>query len=209
VLRFHGPAAALNETLLPALHDWSGRLRTTGLLRDFALTSYWPETWRYGGARCLAAAEEFFCCDSRLCAQVLTAAPAAMLPEQLAVPGVGRILAGVLGADAAATLPGLRLSGEERRLYDRLRPAIRAAGEPGWPSGTVRLRGAEGQSAGEDWCEALSAYRDLLSADGQDPRPVASSLVHMHCNRMAGPQRSVERVAVALARDLLMARSTR
>jgi len=209
VFRFHGPATALNETLLPALHDWSGRLRAAGLLRDFSLTSYWPEAWRYGGTRCMAAAEEFFCVDSRLCAQVLATAPGSTRPEQMAVPGVRRILSEFLISRTVADIPGPRLSGADKEIFNDLRPAVRAAGEGGWPPDAARRRDAEGQPvSGGDWCEVLASYRDLVEAQGRDLMPIASSLVHMHCNRLAGPGRSVERVTVALARDLMLARST-
>ena len=203
-LRFHGPAGGLNQALLPALHDWSGRLRAAGLLRDFSLLSYWPERWRYGDGACLAAAERFFHCDSRLSLELLSLellGPGAAAPERLAAPGVRHILAAMLGSRRAVReLPRPRLSAPERR---RLAGLDR---ERDQPPVTVRPHGQGTRSAWPEWHVALAAYRSRLGDAGRDPVAVAWSLVHMHCNRLAGPSRATERIAVALARDLAATR---
>ncbi len=218
-LRFHGQADGLNRALLPALHAWTGRLRAAGLLREFSLLSYWPERHRYGDGACLAAAERFFHCDSRLSLGLLGSGGAA--PEQLAAPGVLRILAVMLGSRRAVrALPRPRLSAPERRRRAGLAP------EHGWldhghpdhghlqhgrperdqPPVTVYPHGQGARSAWPEWHVALAAYRSQLDDAGRDPVPVAWSLVHMHCNRLAGPSRATERIAVALARDLAATR---
>jgi len=203
-LRFHGQADGLNQALLPALHAWTGRLRATGLLREFSLLSYWPERHRYGEGACLAAAERFFHCDSRLSLELLGSGRAA--PEQLAAPGVLHILTVMLGSRRAVReLPRPRLSAPERRRLAGLDP------EPGRPERdqppvTVYPHGQGARSAWPGWHAALAAYRSRLDDAGTDPIPVAWSLVHMHCNRLAGPGRATERIAVALARDLAATR---
>ncbi|QMU73262.1 lantibiotic dehydratase [Streptacidiphilus sp. P02-A3a] len=205
-LRFHGRPERLHPVLLPALHGWAEALRSAGLIRDLTLTAYRPERARYGGGGCLAAAERFFGADSRLALDLLATARD---PRQAVVPGVLRLLTVLLGSEqAVAELPEPRLDTAERRAFARLRPVLRGqAGDAGWPPATVTSHGRGAQSAAHDWLTALSAYRSRLRVAGAEPGPVARSLVHLHCNRLAGPDRSVERVAVALARDLALTRS--
>jgi thiopeptide-type bacteriocin biosynthesis protein len=208
-LRFHGPAGRLDQVLLPALHAWSGRLRAAGLLRDFSLLSYWPERHRYGDGACLAAAERFFHRDSRLSLELLGRGGVA--PERRAAPGVLRILTVMLGSRRAVrALPRPRLSAAERRRLAALNPGSGAPDDAGQerdqPPGTVHPHGQGAGSAWPEWHAALAAYRSRLDDAGKDPVAVAWSLVHMHCNRLAGPSRATERIAVALARDLAATR---
>lgn len=205
-VRFHGPAGGLHQVLLPALHGWGVRLRDAALALDFSLTTYWPEQWRYGGASCMEAAERFFHCDSMLCLDTLARSSARR--ELLAAPGVLGILTGLLDMRPADRWPRPRLSAAERRLFTQLRADLRscADGTGGWPLVTALPPGQRARSLA-GWHAALGAYRPLLSDAGQDRARIAWSLVHMHCNRLAGPSRAAERMAVALARDLAMARS--
>jgi lantibiotic biosynthesis protein len=213
-LRFHGHAGGLNQALLPALHAWTGRLRAAGLLREFSLLSYWPERHRYGGGACMAAAERFFHCDSRLSLELL--GPGAAAPERLAAPGVLHILTVMLGSRRAVReLPRPRLSAPERRRLAGLGPdhgrpdhgrPEHGRPERDQPPVTVDSHGQGARSAWPEWHVALAAYRSRLGDAGKDPVPVAWSLVHMHCNRLAGPSRATERIAVALARDLAATR---
>ena len=194
-LRFHGPASRLNHALLPALHAWSGRLRAAGLVRDFSLLSYRPERQRYGDGACLAAAERFFHADSRLSLELLGREAAA--PERLAAPGVLDILAVMLGSrHEVRALPRPPLSAAQRRRLT----AVSSLRDQ--PPVTVHPHGQGAGSAWPEWHLALGAYRSRLSDAGRDPVAVARSLVHMHCNRIAGPSRATERIAVALAHDL-------
>jgi thiopeptide-type bacteriocin biosynthesis protein len=201
VVRFHGPAAALHETLLPALHAWGGRLRGEGLIRDFGLASYRPEVWRYGGGDHIEAAEHVFHRDSLHCLDTL-ASRGQGRAEERAARGALHILTVMLGSRrAVAELRPPRLTAVEREVFARLRPALRSrlAEESDRPPATAYGRGA--RSAWQHWHAALTAYRSRLIDAARDPAPIAWSLVHMHGNRLAGPSRSVERIAVALARD--------
>jgi thiopeptide-type bacteriocin biosynthesis protein len=207
-LRFHGQASGLNQALLPALHAWTGRLRAAGMLREFSLLSYWPERHRYGGGACLAAAERFFHCDSQLSLGLLGPGAA---PERLAAPGVLHILTVMLGSRRAVReLPRLRLSAPERRRLADLGPEHggpeHGGPERDQPPVAVYPHGQGARSAWPEWHAALAAYRSRLGDAGRDPVPVGWSLVHMHCNRLAGPSRATERVSVALARDLAATR---
>jgi thiopeptide-type bacteriocin biosynthesis protein len=203
-LRFHGRPASLTTLLLPALHDVGARWRHDGLIREFVLAPYHPETARYGGSACIDAAEEVFHRDSLLVLELLASMTGDADPARLAVEGAHDLLVGLLGSqDAVARLPEPRLSAAERRLFTRLRPAQRER-----PPAPVEIHGrGAARSVRADRYAAVLAYRSMLLARGEDAGPVARSLVHMHCNRLAGPDRSVERIAVALARDLARSRA--
>ncbi|WP_377268750.1 thiopeptide-type bacteriocin biosynthesis protein [Peterkaempfera sp. SMS 1(5)a] len=210
-LRFHGRPQSLHGTVLPALHTWSGCLRDAGLVDEFTLTGYRPELRRYGGRDALEAAEQVFHRDSRLVLALLASKPAATHVEWLAAAGALHLLAVMLGsADAVGDLPEPRLSAGERRLFTRLRTPLRMqlAAEHGRPPETVTSHGRGAQRAWQSWHAALTSYRSHLLDCGQDPATIGWSLVHMHCNRLVGPDRVVERVAVALARDSALTRST-
>ncbi|MGW1022899.1 lantibiotic dehydratase [Streptomyces sp. NPDC002577] len=202
-LRFHGRPASLTTLLLPVLHDVSTQLRHDGLIRDFVLAPYRPEEARYGGSACMAAAEEVFHRDSLLVLERLASMTGTADPAGVAAAGAHDLLAGLLGSqDAVARLPAPRLSAAERRRFTRLRPAQR-----GQPPAPVETHDRGAHSARADWHAAVLAYRSRLLANGEETEPVARSLVHMHCNRLAGPDRSVERIAVTLARDLARSRA--
>jgi thiopeptide-type bacteriocin biosynthesis protein len=202
-LRFHGRPASLTTLLLPALHDVGARWRHDGLIREFVLAPYHPETARYGGSACIDAAEEVFHRDSLLVLELLASMTGDADPARLAVDGAHDLLVGLLGSqDAVARLPEPRLFAAERRLFTRLRPAQRER-----PPAPVEIHGRGARSVRADRYAAVLAYRSMLLARGEDAEPVARSLVHMHCNRLAGPDRSVERIAVALARDLARSRA--
>jgi hypothetical protein len=224
VLRYHGPPRGLHAVLLPALHAWGGRLRAAGLIREFSLASYWPEVWRYGGEGCMEAAERVFHVDSRLCLESLAAMPGTARVEMLAAFGVQHILTALLDPERlVGELPEPRLSTAERRLFAQLRPMVRdhppagdgcrgAGGGCGGAGGGCGgagggCGGAGGGRLWPDWHTALAEYRSRLAGAARDRAPVAWSLVHMHCNRLAGLSRSAERVAVALACDLAVTRS--
>jgi len=191
VLRYHGPSHGLNATLLPAVHSWGTRLVETGLIRQFSLTGYAPEVSRYGGEGCMEAVERFFHLDSRRCLATLASMPVPPIrAEVTAAPALLDILVVLLGPErVVAELPEPRLAKPERRLFARLRPIVRdRTAKHDWP----------------DWHAALSEYRSRLdgAVRASDRVPVALSVAHMHCNRLAGLSRPAERVVVALARDL-------
>jgi thiopeptide-type bacteriocin biosynthesis protein len=210
-LRFHGRPQRLNAILLPALSEWFTRLRDAGLVHDMTVESYRPELTRYGGGACMQAAEEVFHRDARLVLELLAATPATQEAEATAAVAVLSLLTAMLGSqDVVGRLPEPRLTAAERRAFVRLRPAVRQCtpADDGRPPEAVVAHGRGAQSAWQDWHGALTAYRARLLGCGEDPQPVAWSLVHMFCNRLAGPDRPVERIAVALARDSALTGST-
>ncbi|MFF8386990.1 lantibiotic dehydratase [Streptomyces kanasensis] len=199
------------------------RLREGGLIRQFALAAYEPETARYGGPEALAAAEHVFCLDSRLALAQLTALGTGRCPvprTRLIVANHALLLESLGSWDwlrwAAAAFP---------RSNDGTvtRPDVHEAMRLIRPGGTAALleRALGLGRLRQEWQESgtvarlgdrLQALRD--GAAGTRRRDVAVlSLLHMQHNRLVGGDVAAERTACALlghvARAHLDSRGTR
>ncbi len=193
-VRFHGEAADLGGRLLPALSQLIHGLIGDRLASGLALEPYDPEIERYGGtAETMQAAEQVFMADSRLVLDVLASAPAGdrrIVVAALSAAAIARAVAD----GAPAVLSGRHLDRATRRRMDVLRPATRAAAAQPAPH-AVLWKARQ---------EALAAYRAVL--DPGRRIQCASSLVHMHINRLLGGTAD-EPLVRALAADLLFART--
>ncbi len=202
-LRLHGEPALLNGVVLPRLHDLAGELARAGLARGLRLDSYAPETERYGGSALLAAAEEVFHADSLL------------VLERLAAPADDRVLSAAhdvahlvrsfhhgYGGDwrhwLTATYP-------KRERHHKAFAARRAAAL------ALITRDGLPDPAGEPYREAPRRFGRLVREAEERgnlsvaPDAVLASLVHMHCNRRLGVDRTAEAQALAVARGAVQA----
>ncbi len=198
-IRFHGDPAALSRKVLPALSAWCADLITQRLASGLVIEPYDPETERYGGPDAIVAAEDVFDADSRLVLAVLAASPGTGTRLVIAALSAAAIARTVAGADPAA-LAGRNLDRPARRRLCALRPAARSAAGTG--SAVI-------PAIGPAWARrdsALAGYRDALPPARR--ADCASSLIHMHANRLLGESDS-ERLARALAADLLARETAR
>ncbi|HEX5494126.1 MAG TPA: lantibiotic dehydratase [Mycobacteriales bacterium] len=191
-VRFHGEPVVLGGQLLPVLRQACARLMAEGLSGGFAVEPYDREIERYGGHEAIEAAEMIFHHDSELAAAIL--APTADAEERIALTAVSaaEIARIVADSDRRALAP-YRLERGDRRIQARVRPHCRALDDAAPPHHELWKARAS----------ALRIYRCLLPL----PRRVdcASSLIHMHANRMLGDNHQ-ERIARALAADLIARR---
>ncbi|TYB40793.1 lantibiotic dehydratase [Actinomadura chibensis] len=184
--------------------SWAQRLRRSALLRDVQITTYYPETGRWGNGLLMAAAEEVFSADSRavtaqlgegteLHSQTLSAAQ--FLAMAIAFKGTAEL--GVswatqyVAVDASEPIP-----------RDLLNEAVRLA-DP--TNDWISLRSLSGGQAIVDaWRlrdQALASYGDLLSgSESTDSDAVLASLLHAHHMRAIGPDSASERICLRLAR---------
>jgi thiopeptide-type bacteriocin biosynthesis protein len=190
--RFHGQPAALAAGLLPALAAWSAGTVSRRLSGGFSVEPYEQETERYGGPEAISAAEHVFAADSRL---ALTAMTAARDPgPRLAIAALSAAsIAAALADGNPAALGGTHVDRDVRRRLAELRPQVRDAWRD--PSAGPRASSAWGQRQA-----ALLAYRDVLKPGLR--AGCASSVIHMHANRLLGDN-ALEPGARALAADLL------
>ncbi|SDU17696.1 lantibiotic dehydratase [Jiangella alkaliphila] len=201
-VRFHGPADGLAATLLPAWHDVAIQLRADGLVGDWRIVPYNREVERYGGPALFADVEKLFHADSEAIVHTLRA-------EQ---PGLhGSAVLAVSAAELASHLDpdGVHsqwLSNLHGHPDTALRPEVRA----------LVAGGDLGARLGREADSAWARRREMASAVGQrvrtveeidgcwsSPERIYESIVHLHCNRMAGIAPEIEHQALRLAHDAL------
>ncbi|MBV9011592.1 MAG: lantibiotic dehydratase [Pseudonocardiales bacterium] len=192
-VRFHGDPATLGSKVLPTLSAWCSDLIAQRLVNGFTVEPYDQEIERYGGHKAIGAAERVFDADSRLVLAALTALPDTDHRFVVAALSAATIARAVADCDLAA-LDGRKVDRAARRRMSELRPLVRTAAETGSTAiSPIRPAWIDRDSALVDHRERL---RDSRRAD------CASSLIHMHTNRLLGDLDS-ERIARALAADIL------
>jgi thiopeptide-type bacteriocin biosynthesis protein len=162
--------------------EWARRLHEAGLLADFTLGTYRPETGRYGARSAMAAAEATFAADSAFAvAQLRTAAHV----EAATAAGMISLAAAFCGE---ATNPWL----------------VGHLNHGGGPSLDRNLLAQAGQSPAispellHRRYSAAAAYRELL--DDANADIVLADLLHLHHARMIGTDTDSERRCLRLAR---------
>ncbi|MCQ4203495.1 lantibiotic dehydratase [Streptomyces coelicoflavus] len=189
---------------LRALSDWTKRLTEERLASQLVLDGYRPETGRYGTGAAMEAAEDVFVADSLVARCALTDVPA-LERETVCALNMVDMAEGFLGTDEGrawtartpARAPG-RAPGRTptpvtvrpdvtRQTVDRMKsdPLLNA---------TPRLARAIAQRRA-----ALGAYRS--QTDASRLAPALESLLHMHHNRLIGPDRNSEAASRHAARQ--------
>ncbi len=168
------PAAFANATRDLALV--AEQLHEEGVLSDYSLHTYRPET-RHGTGATLSAAEAVFAADSRAALKHLHAAD-----RQAAAAS------GMLAIAHGFTTDGARwlVDHAPHRGGSRLDPA--------------QLTVARRPYGDDGLAEALAAYRRLADRDGLDADQVLADLLHLHHARMIGVGLESERHCLRLAR---------
>ena len=219
-LRLHGDPEVLNAALLPQLHSWARELNDGGLLRKLELSTYEPETDRYGGPEVIDAAERAFRADSEaVLAQLPLLAPGSDAEaDERRLPG--EVLAAANFVDLLRRadpgwlgwyegVPIAHYAGMHRhvrqavRLVDELPAADgESGGEPDGPARILRTACAHRGPAVADYVAALRG------ADRHTParfRAALESLLHMHHNRLLGIDQEREQRVHAVAARLVAA----
>ncbi|MFD6433346.1 thiopeptide-type bacteriocin biosynthesis protein [Streptomyces venezuelae] len=199
-LRLHGDPSLLNGVLLPQLHDLARQLAADGLARGLRLNSYSPETERYGGPTLLGAAEEVFHADSQL------------VLERLAAPTSDRIL--TTAHDVTGLISAFhRGYGEDwrhwlTRTYPKREQHHKAFAARRRQALThLAPEGPEAHThhAAVERFGGLVREEQARGALSVSPDAVLASLVHMHCNRRLGTDRTAEAQSLAVARGAVQA----
>jgi thiopeptide-type bacteriocin biosynthesis protein len=193
-VRFHADPACLGGHVLPAMAALTAELITGRLASGLSAEPYEQEIERYGGSRrAMTAAEHVFIADSGVALAVLTAdASQRIVIAALSAATIARTVA---DGDRAA-LVGHHLDRGARCRLVELRPRTRAAARN-------QVSGLLTPPADKAWTArdaALAAYRNTLHPARR--ASCASSLIHLHANRLLGGT-PLEPLARALAADLL------
>jgi thiopeptide-type bacteriocin biosynthesis protein len=198
-VRFHGEPADLGSRALPAMTSLVGDLITSRLASGLSVEPYEQEIERYGGKpEAMTAAERVFAADSRLALATLTATPDTS--ERIVVAALSATTITQTLADGDRTaLAGRHVDRATRRTMEELRPRTRAAAS----TVPATLAHPPISALWEAREQALTAYRSVL--DPADLVRCASSLIHLHVNRLLGDA-VPEPLIRALAIDLLYTR---
>ena len=192
--RFHGDPGSLTATVLPALAQRCADLIGRRLASGLYVEPYDQEIERYGGDQAIGLAEAVFSADSSVVLTTLAETHDTGARIVIAALSAASIALAVADGSRTAVDAG-GLDRPMRRRATQLRPLTRKAAQTG--PGTLIPAVA---SPWQDRDVALKAYRDAVP---EERRPdCASSLIHMHANRLLGDLAS-ERLARALAADLL------
>ncbi|MEV1073895.1 lantibiotic dehydratase [Micromonospora parva] len=158
---------------------WAERLDGQGLLTDYGLATYRPET-RHGTGPTLAAAEAVFAADSRAVLANLTGDRQATTAAHMIT-----IAHGFTGDGPRWLAEHVPHRSGPRLAPNHFHHARRSHGD---------------DDLTEALTSALAAYRALVDRDGLDPDQVLADLLHLHHARMIGVDRASEKHCLRLAR---------
>ena len=207
-LRFRGDPNRLISQLLPEVCSWGGDMIAEGICQRVAFDTYDREIERYGGAAGMSAVEAIFTADSPAVVDLLAVLRKTAELDRLilAVASIDDLLKS-LGLDVNRRLAWYKArvksphsSGSDfrerktslRALFGstdglaRLGSSaeiVRIFAERQRSLAPVAKRLAELEGGGE-----LNQKRDII----------LQSVIHMHCNRLAGADRSIEERALGL-----------
>jgi thiopeptide-type bacteriocin biosynthesis protein len=190
------------------LNDWASGLRASGLIPHIDLTTYHPETGRYGFGAALAAAEAVFAADSiAAVVQIQTSTRSNVERQALTVAGLVDLTLSFDGSQAG----GMRrlideLPHEHIAVDRRLRDTAMSLADPSDDWAVLRSIPG-GERVLDAWRQrraALTEYRHQLTADDGAPLPVLRSLRHMHHVRTLGVDPKQEAIGRRLARSVAL-----
>jgi thiopeptide-type bacteriocin biosynthesis protein len=207
-IRFRGDPNRLLDRLMPKVCSWCMELIADGLCQRLAFDTYDREIERYGGPAGMAAAEAISAADSPAAVDLL-----ALLRDY---PDLDRLIVAVASIDDLLAALGLssgeRLDWYQRRVTSRhfgsqefrerknvLRPLLAAPDGPSRVAGGIELAQILAQRRRS--LAPTAARLAELNEVGELNKPrdiILHSVVHMHFNRLAGTDRSIEEQALGL-----------
>ncbi|MFE6894816.1 lantibiotic dehydratase [Streptomyces sp. NPDC057694] len=174
---------------LRALSHWTTQLTAERLASQLVLDGYRPETGRYSS---MDMAEDLFVADSLVSRYLLTDVPG-LERETVCAFSMIDLAQGFMGGDEGRTwMADVPARGEGR--HDVTRQALDQADADPLFNASPRLA----QALRQRWA-ALSTY--LARVEGSRVDQVLESLLHMHHNRLMGPDRESEAVSRLAARQ--------
>ncbi|MET9735851.1 lantibiotic dehydratase [Streptomyces sp. NPDC006458] len=177
---------------LQAVAAWTRQLTADRLASRLVVDGYRPETGRYGTGPTMQAAEAVFVADSAVTRRALTDLPQ-LQREVLCALSMIDLAEGFLGTREGRTWMATATPLGEGRL-EITRPTVRQVRTHPLPSASPQLAAALALRR-----TALRAYRSLVGP--QRLEAVLDSLLHLHHNRMAGPDRAGEAASRHAARQ--------
>jgi thiopeptide-type bacteriocin biosynthesis protein len=201
-LRFKVADAAMLQKLLAVITAWLKHIQRLGLLRRFCIDTYDREIERYGGPEAISIAEAVFAAESGVDLQLIRVKERGALPDSnllhIAVLTTSLILSAFeLELPQQAAWIGTRQAAKKEYIQDyrRDRTNILSLVQTYYAktSNTAEVQSICQQL--EQQLRPLAARYLQLEREGRLSVPLKHllhSLVHMHCNRLLGPDRDQE-----------------
>lgn len=217
-LRFHGDAKCMAALLLPRASDWANILIKHGLIQRIIVDTYEREIERYGGPKLISTAEKVFGVDSITSGQLLNLIRLKQVDcskEVLSAISI-TILMTQFGWGFEKQLNWLEDVVDKHENSQEFRQIKRQL--LGWAGPSGSWDGLRSARNGDLILEAVDKRQRLLQHMGVEigevsaigelwntPEMIVGSLIHMHCNRLMGVDRNMERKALSFARHTLVA----
>ncbi|MDE2365434.1 MAG: lantibiotic dehydratase [Betaproteobacteria bacterium] len=207
-LRFRGDPNRLIAQLLPEVCSWGGDMIAEGVCQRVAFDTYDREIERYGGAAGMSAVEALFTADSPAAVDLL-----AVLRKNA---DLDRLTLAVASVDDLLKSMGLDVN--QRRAWYKARVRSPHSSGADFRERKTTLRALFGSADGfaklggtaeivqifaerQRSLAPIAKRLDALESRGelnQKRDVILQSVIHMHCNRLAGADRSIEERALGL-----------
>ncbi len=203
-LRMHGNPHDLINQVLPRAIQWAKTLVDEGLCEKFSFDTYEREIERYGGVEGISLAEGFFAADSMFVAQLLHL-------ERNSKINVERSVVAALSVDRILMSLGLSEGQRFDWCNSRRKEFRRRKPDPKYQEKFTRLRAimqnpnllreASTSMVGEildQLTNSLALLHDKVGKSVRLTDEIVSSFVHMHCNRLFGPDPKAEEEVIVM-----------
>lgn len=214
-LRFHGERDRLYEAL-PFIMDWCSELSRSHRIGDMNLSVYEREIERYGGARLIGRAEQLFCADSFAVENIVNwkrTGSLSFTQEEAAVVSVLLYVTHFYDS-LEEQLRFMELyyhtssyRNEFKEKKDRLLAVCDM--ENGWRNLCAGEDGARLYALLNGRNPLITAYKEAIEEERRQPEfksDIVASVLHLHCNRLLGTDRELERKVMAFAESVLYAK---
>ena len=213
-LRFYGESERL-YAILPDVMEWSRGLLEAEVIGDLAIVPYEREVERYGGMGLIEEAEQLFFADSTVAAQIIQNRRFHTVGMELEEIAAASVLFYVTGF--YETLPEQLAFLEanyhdticEKEWKDRKQRLITQLDiETDWMGFYHSEDGSWLYPLWENRNKAVIRYRESMKGQISEPEKndVVASVLHLHCNRLLGTNRDLERKVMTLAESVLYAK---
>lgn len=194
-IRIAGDKEKLNQLGLPYIDRWLREEQEQEVLSEFRFESYKPEVSRYGGPLALGFCETIFCLDSRFLANYIAQFQKWAHREQLlfCAAFIGNVV-DIVGADSVL------LAKMEEQFKVRINQMSTADKNFLSKSFQGLSQNEFGEIVGSsvEFIEMRKAFESLIGCVRHHQRlsGIVQSIVHMHCNRLAGREADFEIKAI-------------
>ncbi|MGE6537963.1 lantibiotic dehydratase [Bacillus luti] len=216
-LRFYGDPEKLNASVLTYLRDWANNLMDSGFIHKMTVDTYEREVERYGGPYLIELAENFFHYDSRSVTMLLN-----VIGQQTELPV--HVLASLniieimdnFGLTYEQQLETIESNTDKYEFIDEFRPMRKLLSNIGNSEGDWSNLRNYNSAIGQEIYKSLLVRRESLKEyvssiqqyKNEDmlwnkQQTIMGAIIHMHCNRLLGANRELEKKALAFTRHIL------